>query len=158
MNYSSKFYRDLKYGEIGEKIISSYLIDKGYNILNFNKDKDYDIKVEKNGIIKTLEIKTDRYEFFKNKKTNNMFIETECNGKKSGVKATKADYLIYFYPDYEVAYLISINNINELLRFGIRSSFSGDGGKVVGYLFNRFEFGKYFKILNIPKDKIWDLN
>lgn len=156
MNYSKKFKEDLKWGEIGEKIIAKYLKERGYKILDFNKNMDYDLKVEKNGLIKTIEIKTDRYEYFKGETTNNMFLEIECNGKKSGIKGTKADYFIYFYPDHEKAYLISISDVNKLLNFARRSSCSGDGGKVLGYIINRFEFEEYFKILNIPKHKIWD--
>jgi hypothetical protein len=117
---------------------------------------DYDLKVEKDGFVKTIEIKTDRYEYFKGVTTNNMFLEIECNGKKSGIKGTKADYFIYFYPDHELMYLIRMDKVRELLNYGRRSAFSGDGGRVIGYVINRFDFEDKFSIINITKHKIWD--
>lgn len=55
-----------------------------------------------------------------------------------------------------MAYLIRMDKVNELLNYGRRSESSGDGGKVLGYVINRFDFEEHFYIIKIPKSKIWD--
>lgn len=156
MSSYDKFKKDLKIGEVGERLIAKYLNEKGYKILGFNNDMDYDVLIEnKNGSKITLEIKCDRYELYKGI-TNNMFLEINCNGKKSGILGTKADYFIYFYPEWELAYMIKVKDVIELIRYGYRTEMSGDDGKVTGVLINRFEFEDYFKIFSIKRDSIWD--
>lgn len=155
MNYKESWETSLAQGELGEVIIAEYLKEKGYNILEFNKTIEWDIKIEKDGFIKTVEIKTDRYEYFTGKITNNIFLEQKCNGRKSGLLASTADYFIYFFPDYELAYLIKMSDCRELLHYGTRRSLSGDKGKVTGVTINRFEFSDRFKIFNIKKSPLW---
>ena len=151
-----KWNSDLKSGEFGELCIANFLKERGYKILKNNKTMDYDLMIEKDGFIKTLEIKTDRWERF-NWTTNNIFLEVSCNGKKSGIMGSKADYFIYFFPDHELFYLIRMDEVRKLVNFGRRKSFSGDGGRVLGWTINRFEFAEHFKINKIKKDKRWDL-
>jgi hypothetical protein len=85
-----------------------------------------------------------------------MFIETKCNGKDSGVIGTKADYFIYFYPDFEIMYLISIEDIKKLIKeHGVLSTQSGDGGRVTGYLINRRIYKDKFFTYKIKKSDRW---
>lgn len=149
-----KFYKDLKQGDLGEQIIAEEFYKRGWEILEFRKDKLYDIKIKKNFIEKKLEIKTDRFEFF-GKITNNMFLELYCSGKPSGILGSEADYFIYYYPDWELAYKIKMSDVRKLIPYGSRTEFSGDGGRVQGVLINRFEFSDWFKILKIKKDFRW---
>lgn len=147
-----KFYKDLKDGELGERIVAQHFKSLGFEIVEYNKDIRWDIKLRKDGIERTFEIKTDRWEIF-NYVTNNMFIEANCNGKPSGISATQADYFIYFFPDYELAYMIKVDNLKKLIneRGDIfrRTERAGDGGRVVGYLVNRNENKHLFKTLII---------
>jgi len=140
MNYNDKFLNDLKDGEVGEKIVANYLIENhGYKLIEFNKDKRYDLLLLKEVSNKEVkfEIKTDRWEYF-NYKTNNMFIELECNGKVSGVKATEAKWFVYYFPEQEVAYIMLTSKLLELSNWiGSRRANSGDGGKVIGNVIKR---------------------
>lgn len=159
MNYNNKFNKQLEEGEIGERVFASYIKKfKGFNILNFNTNIDYDILTELNGKEIKFEIKTDRYEFYKKIITNNMFIEVNCNGKVSGLSATKADIFVYFFPDYEMAYVIKVNDLRNLIRENgfRRTTRSGDKGKVTGYLIDRHKNAEHFKIYNIQKLPIWN--
>jgi hypothetical protein len=70
----SDFDKDLKYGQDRENRIVS--------ILDAKKTK--------------VEVKTERDWWFK---TGNIAIEVECNGKPSGIMATKADYWIHILAD-----------------------------------------------------------
>jgi hypothetical protein len=156
MDFNLKFTTDLKQGNIGERIIAKKLKENGYNILEFGNTMDWDIKIEKDGFIKTIEVKTDRWEYFHNMTTNNMFLETKCNGKPSGIIGTKADYFIYFYPEHELAYLIRTDEIIKLANYGSRKAYVADKNKVIGYTINRFQYQDQFKIINIKRDSIWD--
>jgi len=161
MNLYEKFKTDLVGGELGERVFASYLKQqKGFDIISFNDDYKWDIKTEYFCKEITFEVKTDRYEFLKGVKTDNMFIETSCNNKSSGISKTEADFFVYFFPDYEEAYLISVKRMRELLltrqdlfRYTTQS---GDGGKVKGYLINRVDNRELFKVYNIPKLKCWE--
>lgn len=159
MSYEQKFRSDLKDGELGEDLVAEFLIKKGYKVLERRKDNWWDVKVEKIGIETTLEIKTDRWEKF-NRITNNMFIEVSCSGKDSGIMVTKADYFIYFYPEWELIYIIKCDELKKLLRerpdLFWRNGSGGDGGRVVAYVCNRFDVKDYFKIVKIKKSDKWN--
>jgi len=153
-----KFYKDLKEGEIGERIVAEFLKTKGYEIIEYNKDIKWDVMVRKNGVYQTLEIKTDRWEYF-NWVTNNMFIETYCNNKPSGISATSADWFIYFFPDWEIAYSIKVKDLRQLMNergdiFRITKR-AGDNGLVTGRLINRKEWGHLFKTFIIKSNWQW---
>jgi hypothetical protein len=159
MSYEKKFRSDLKDGELGEDLVAEFLIGKGYKVLERRKDNWWDIKVERIGIETTLEIKTDRWEKF-NRITGNMFIEVSCSGKDSGIMVTKADYFIYFYPEWELIYIIKCDKLKELLKerpdLFWRNGSGGDGGRVVAYVCSRHDVKDYFKIVKIKKSIKWN--
>lgn len=155
-----KFKKDLKEGQKGERIIADYLEkNNGLTNITFNNDIKFDIMGEKDGRTITFEVKTDRYEYFKQYKTFNMFIELSCNNKPSGINATEAEYFIYYYPDLEVFYFISteaLRQMIELYQFPIKTQ-SGDDGKVNGVCIHRNLYKNHFIRKRIPKDKeIWN--
>lgn len=165
------FKLDLAKGEAGEVEVADFLKKMGFEILNFNKNMDYDILAIQRRFASvigdrllhtipnqqyTFEIKTDEWEHYHEKVTNNMFIEISCNGKPSGIAGSKSDFFIYYFPKHETLYAIERKKlIKELYSMGgIRSSQSGDGGRVLGYLINKTEpevlqhFWKYKKNVN----------
>jgi hypothetical protein len=161
INYNEKFKNDLKWGELGEKVIAKWLETyKGFSgtIFNPNKNSDFDFSSSIKGKTVLFELKTDRWEYFKNKITNNIFIEVSCSDKLSGVHTTKSDIFVYFFPDLEEAYFIKTEDLKELIKTpGLKlTEQSGDKGKVKGILINRNIFKEHFNIENITKLKIWD--
>lgn len=76
---NNKFDIDLKYGQEREQRLAS--------ILDKNKNK--------------IEVKTERDWWFK---TGNIAIEVECNGKPSGIMATKADYWVHILAEGDKDY------------------------------------------------------
>lgn len=155
-----KWLSDLQDGNLGEKLVSEYLCDKfGWEVIEYNDDKRHDVKLKTGkGIIK-IEVKTDRWEKF-NRVTNNMVIETFCRGKLSGISITEADYFIYFYPEWEIAYVIRVKKLKEIMNgnpqlFRYQSGV-GDDGAVNAYICNRFAVEKYFKTYKIVKSTLWD--
>jgi|688.fasta_scaffold87208_1 hypothetical protein len=161
MNYYEKFKKDLKDGELGEKVFAFYLKEKmNFDIVGFNHDYKYDVVAELFFKRITFEIKTDRYEYLKKTKTDNMFIEVSCNNKPSGISKTEADVFVYFLPDFEEAYMIKVSTLKDLIiqhpEYFRYTTQSGDGGKVRGYLINRYKFSHLFKCLKVPKLKCWN--
>lgn len=157
---SDKFYADLSQGELGERVIASYFLIRGkFNKIEFRgAGKEYDLKCHNGDVATTFEIKTDRYEFTHGKETGNLFIETSCNKKPSGINASKADYYVYYYPDREEFYLMPLPELRLFLlnnKIHIQE-LCGDGERVEGYLLNRDVCKKAFKVYELKKDiDIW---
>lgn len=156
-----KWLSDLEDGNLGERLVAEYLRCRfNWQIIEYNNDNKHDIKIKTHnrGIIK-IEVKTDRWEKF-NRITNNMVIETFCRGKLSGISITSADYFIYFYPEWEIAYMIEVDKLKTIMKekpnlFRYQRGV-GDDGAVNAYLCNRFEMEKYFKTFKIKKSPEWD--
>lgn len=159
MNYSQKFKKDLQGGNMGEKVFASFLKTKGFTIKSFCNDYRFDIEAEYFDKDILFEIKTDRYEFLKDVKTDNIFIETSCSNKPSGISKTEADIFVYFIPDFEEAWCISVKKLKDLLishpEYFRRTTQSGDGERVTGYLINRYNHKDLFKLYSIPKLACW---
>ena len=88
MTFQSCLERGLYYEREALKYfeVESFVQHKGYF-------KDYDLSITHTNGSKTLvEVKAD----FMAKKTGNVAIECECNGKQSGITATKADVWAIF--------------------------------------------------------------
>lgn len=90
-NNGSKFDRDYKRGEIGEKLLESILIGPAENIT-------------------TIEVKTDYWQ----KDSGNVAIEVECRGKPSGLMISKAIWYAFYLEGRDRIILIKRK---ELLRF-----------------------------------------
>ena len=89
--YNKKFDLDLKYGLEREKRLASIL----------DKDKS------------KIEVKTERDWWFK---TGNIAIEMECNGKPSGVMATKSDYWVHILAEGDKDYCRLIFDTKTIKR------------------------------------------
>jgi len=161
VDYNQKFHADLVWGELGEKVIAKWLEKyKGFTetIFNPNKNNEYDFSSVLNSKRISYEVKTDRYEHFKKVTTNNIFIETTCSGKPSGIHTTKSDVFVYFFPDFEEAFLIKTKDLKKLIQTVPfrRSSRAGDKGKVTGFLINKKDLRNEFNIIKVKKISVWN--
>ena len=111
-------------GQWGERQVASHLVSKGWNIISVSSGSEWDIKAEKNGDIKTFEVKTNYYEIFR-KRHQMIVIETESNGIQSGLSTTEADFYILYYPFEDLFYIESVFNIKRMVN-------SGQYKKVIG--------------------------
>ena len=163
-----KFRDDLEIGNMGEREMADFLKEKyDYSLVNFGNTSDYDIKMKSKGREILIEVKTDRWEYHKNKITNNMFIEVSCGGKLSGIQSTKSHLFIYFFPDQETAYFIKSSDLKELIKtpgLSFQNARGSDGARVRGVLINKIRFENWmnkdnepaFKIKKVKKSSIWD--
>ena len=149
---------DLFEGQIGEIVVAGYLMNKmGFTHIHINNDGKYDVRCRKKKYW-TIEVKTDRYEWNRGKKTNNIFIETECHGKPSGIKTTEADIWITYFPDQDTLWSIYTNDLKKFLEENKSTlaflSNAGHDGKAKGFLISKEEWGHLFRVTTIPKDEI----
>ena len=91
MKHTNKWDIDLKFGKSGE--------DRVANLLNADQSK--------------IEVKTERDWWFK---TGNIAIEMECNGKPSGVMATKSDYWVHILAEGDKDYCRLIFDTKTIKR------------------------------------------
>lgn len=139
------FDRDLETAKKTELEIAQILTNRGCVVLNFKDDADYDLKVDKGGIITTIEVKED----FMCQKTGNVAVEFKCRGKYSGILTTIADYYIYkiWTNGYDAASYYSIPT-DDLKKAIIAMEYKtvaigGDAGsKTAMYLFGFEAFKK----------------
>jgi hypothetical protein len=128
MSFRQKLAFGQKYQEIAKRYIpadENFLEDAQGNI------KEFDFKTDKF----SYEVKSDRMGHAYGCQT--FFIEYECNGKPSGISATKSDFYFYFFhkPDESyVAYEIPTETLRKAC-IGCREILkAGDGGRVKGYV------------------------
>lgn len=163
MSYNTKWLKDLTLGNKGEIIVSSYLEKyQGYEVLEYNNDNQFDVLLNFKGNDIKLEVKTDTYEYMKEIITNNIFIETSCSGKLSGIHSTKSDLFAYYFPFDGEIFFIKIKDMKNLLKehpeyFNYKSG-SGDGGRVSGYVINRKKYRHLFNVKKITKLNPYQLN
>jgi hypothetical protein len=162
----SKWLKDLAQGNKGERVIAEYITSKRptYKVAEYRNDKLYDFRITSATESEiTFEVKTDRYEHMKGYKTYNIFIETSCSGRDSGIMSSEADYFVYYFPDFEEAYFISSDKLRDFVREhnedgdGIDwKSQSGDGGRVEGVCIHRNYHKDIFNVVKIKKDnQLW---
>lgn len=140
MEYTTVFKNELQRAQYFEKKTAELYKQLGYEVEfmdgNSKKRKFWDLKVTKNGISKLIEVKLDmRCSLGRNnsKPTGNIYLEIESRGEPSGLKTTKADYLIYWLSE---KYYIIFTDIKRL-RTEIRSFpiiYGGDNNSSKGNL------------------------
>lgn len=148
-NYN--FFKDLTIGEKGEVIMKEYLEDKGFYYISDNKNNEYDLLMSLSEKPYKFEIKTDVF-CEPHKDTGNIFVEVESYNKdkemyvKSGINVTKSDYFVNYFPYLKEIWIIKSNKLKTLLKsnnFELKE-FSGDNGKVKGYVIPRYRYKEYF--------------
>jgi hypothetical protein len=133
----------LEMKETGESIVRMFLENLGYVFLSKCEDISHDYKFLKGGKEFVFEIKTDV-------DTDNMAVEYECRGKKSGIAATKADFFITYYPQLNEIWLIKTEKLKELIRKNkdtIKKIDTADGIKL--FLLKRDKYKPEFRITNV---------
>jgi hypothetical protein len=158
-----KFFTDLSDGQKGERAIADYLIENaGWELHDFNTSEDkiklrqFDISMwDTSKEFVLVEVKTDRWETF-NYETNNIFIEFMCGGTWSGIKTTKSNKYIFYFPDYEEVFIVGTERLKEIIKTpGIvhhTQLEAGDGDKVKSYLIDRRKWHNLFEVHHVPKE------
>jgi hypothetical protein len=138
--YEKEFIKYKRWDERKIKYITTQ--DKG-------KFKEYDVaSLDDDGnIFFKYEVKCDRIAYT----TSNIAIEFECNGVKSGINATKADYYVYYVikpNDKYDMYFISTNKLKKLIESKEykRIVNGGDNGLSKMYLFDSSVFERHKRI------------
>lgn len=140
MHYN--FKKDLIIGEEGEEVVIQDLISMGAEYDSNNKTNSHDVIVSFKGRKITYECKTD---FFDD--TGNMFIETSCRGKASGISVTKADWFVTYFKKLNEIWYIKTDKLKDILeKFEHRTATqSGDeGSDTEGILLNKNMFRDEF--------------
>lgn len=153
-NYN--FKKDLLIGEQGEKVIIEDLISLGATYQSDNKTNTHDIIVLYKDVPVSYECKTDFY-----RDTGNMFIETECRGKPSGISVTKAKWFVTYFKKLNEAWYIKTSDLKRLIEehtslHTFRSSVGDTNSNTKGYLIKKELFKDHF-IIRDPIQHI-DLN
>ena len=145
------FKKDLILGNQGEKIIIEFLESKGCTYINSNNDNQYDVKMLKQGVETTYEIKTDvvcslKYD------TGNMFIDFQCRQKPSGILTSKAEWFVMYYKFLNEIWFIKTEKLLELIKennFHIIKNGGDIGSETHGFLIPRNKFKNYFHVCKI---------
>ena len=135
------FFSDLDYGNrIQRKVL------EGTGLVFREAEgcfKDWDATVFRNNRIEYWEFKADRRTI----QTGNLAIEMLCNGKPSGIWATKADYWIHCVCDGDdvlEVYEIPVKDLNDAITRQLYDTIRDtDNGRTVMYLFNKNVFSKF---------------
>ena len=139
-NYN--FREDIKIGEDGEQTIINDLVSMGAGYESNNKTNSHDIIVTYKGKSVSYECKTDIFH-----DTGNMFIETACRGKESGINVTKADYFVTYFKKLNEIWYIKTSKLKDILSTyeHKKTKDSGDAGShTEGILLNKNLFRDEF--------------
>ncbi len=153
------FRKDIIEGEAGEDYIIDFLT-KGWKGTLLQKKKDYtwDFKIDfENSGVQTFESKTDVYcipsslvngKVIKGRDTGNIFIEFSCRGKDSGIKATEADWFVYYFKFLGELWIIKVDDLKKLIdENNFKIGVGGDpGSNSSGYLIPRMKFRDKFLV------------
>jgi hypothetical protein len=108
-NYN--FNKDLVIGEEGEQVVIDDLVSMGATYDSNNKNNTHDVIVNFKNKKISYECKTD---FFDD--TGNMFIETSCRGKDSGIMVTKANWFVTYFKKLNEIWYIKTETLKEIMR------------------------------------------
>jgi hypothetical protein len=136
MAAAKTFDRDAREGEKYERLAVQYF-EQGEVEFSSGEFSAYDFII--NGKLK-VEVKSD----YIATRTGNIAIEYKCNGKKSGIYSSEADYYLYFVigePDR--VFKIPTQELIALAEEKGRKISGGDGGKSRMYLIKIKEFEKW---------------
>jgi len=138
----------LKLGAHYEDETVKYYVNKGYKHIkdgNYKKKcLEYDVIMCKEEEELKIEVKSDRMA----KKTGNIYIEYECNGKASGISTSTSNIYVYYIinddKDYNM-YLIPKLELKEMIeqKKYLRKVKGGDKWLSRGYLFKLCNLTKY---------------
>lgn len=170
-----EFSKDIENGEKGEDFTIGFtrrlLEQRGKKVIilehlsrqsNVSKSKmkelDYKLRIidVKTQVVveSSYEVKTDMFQKKgntpKERNSGNMAIEFSCRGSDSGIKVTKADWFVTYYPIYKEIWYIKTDELRELIdKNNFRQVPAGDleNGKKVAmvYLIPRYKFKEKFK-------------
>lgn len=146
------FNDDLNEGEKGENIVIEHLKKLGGVVAHKNNDNRYDVLIKRKGREIKYEIKTD-FVCKPTYDTGNIFVETECRGKKSGIMVTEAEWFVTYYKYLNEIWYIKSKDVIKLIEDNkqtlIFKSMSGDkGSNTKGWLVPRWKFYENFNIYN----------
>ena len=139
-NYN--FNKDIVIGEKGEKVLIEDLVSMGAIYDSDNKTNTHDVIVTFKGKPISYECKTDMFD-----DTGNMFIETSCRGKKSGIMVTKADWFVTYFEKLNEIWYIKTDKLKEILNNHEhrKATQSGDlNSDTEGILLNKYMFRDEF--------------
>lgn len=145
------FRQDLVLGNQGEVVIKEFLETKGCEFIDFNNDNQYDLKMVKNNVERTYEIKTDVI-CSPTKDTGNMFVEFKCRNKPSGIETSKAKWFVTYFKHLNEAWFIKSDNLRTLIKnnkFHQIKNGGDIGSNTHGYLINRKKFKEHFLVCEI---------
>lgn len=146
-NYN--FKKDIVLGEEGENVILKDLLSMGGTFDSDNKTNSHDLIVKFKNREYSYECKTD---FFDD--TGNMFIETHCRGKESGILVTKADWFVTYFKKNNEIWYIKTAKLKEILNGHEhkKTTQSGDANsETQGYLLNKNMFRNDFIVRDSVK-------
>lgn len=146
------FNDDLDLGEFGERVICEDLTYLGGEFITDNKTNTHDLVFLFKDKIITYECKTDIY-----RDTGNMFIETECRGKASGIEVTKAEWFVTFYKHLDELWYIKTDKLRDILKNFEHKEITQGGDKgsnTKGILLNRNMFRDEFIVRDSNTHKV----
>ena len=108
------FNDDLEYGRVAEEACKSYLLRRGYDVVEDAPKEyfpDYDLRFYTGGYWYNVEVKRDR----KAKFTGNIAIEVfnNCSNSSSGLSATSSHY--YYISTDSADYVIRTNELKSYI-------------------------------------------
>jgi len=152
------FYKDLRFGEDGEKVIAKFLQTKGLDFKGTSKElypdkiKYFDLVFQGKFNEIFVEVKTDKY-ITDDFDTNNIVFEMSYNNTPSGITTTKSDLWVNYFLNKTVdnIWMIKVDVLRKLisrLKFerDIQITSGGDSNCTRLYILPREKYKEYFKV------------
>lgn len=147
-NYN--FQKDVILGEEGENVIIKDLQSLGATYLGNNKTFSHDVIMKYNNKSVSYECKTDFYE-----DTGNLFVETNCRGKKSGILVTQADWFVTYFTKTNEIWYIKTSKLKELIKnhnHTFISKVGDENSNTEGFLINKYAYINHFIVRDSIKN------